>query len=136
MHSNPIWVDEKTKTQLQAAIWNDTMFLSVVGVMDYSLLLGLNINSKHIVIGIIDYIRKYTWDKQLETWVKSSGLMGGRGKVPTVISPIQYKLRFIEAMNTYFVLVPTKSTSFHLKLTSDFFWKSSFDYRTRSLIDK
>jgi 1-phosphatidylinositol-3-phosphate 5-kinase len=41
-------------------------------------------------------MRKYTWDKQLETWVKSTGIMGGRGKVPTVISPEQYKLRSLE----------------------------------------
>ena len=28
------------------------------------------------VVGVIDYIRQYTWDKQLETYVKSSGVLG------------------------------------------------------------
>lgn len=31
------------------------------------------------MVAIIDFIRTYTWDKQLETWVKSSGILGGAG---------------------------------------------------------
>eukprot|EP01119_Soliformovum_irregulare_P008011 TRINITY_DN2073_c0_g2_i3.p1 TRINITY_DN2073_c0_g2~~TRINITY_DN2073_c0_g2_i3.p1 ORF type:complete len:517 (+),score=168.61 TRINITY_DN2073_c0_g2_i3:835-2385(+) len=115
MFANPIWVSEQAKSTLQAAIWNDSLFLSSLGVMDYSLVVGLNTVNKTFVVGIIDYIRKYTWDKQLETWVKSSGLMGGRGKIPTVISPKQYKIRFREAMDFFFVKVPTKSTAFREK---------------------
>ncbi len=42
-----------------------------------------------LVVALIDYIRQYTWDKQLETWVKSAGLLGGGGKEPTIISPKQ-----------------------------------------------
>jgi hypothetical protein len=40
-----------------------------------------------LVVGIIDYIRTFTWDKRLEMWIKSSGLMGGSGNLPTVVSP-------------------------------------------------
>jgi 1-phosphatidylinositol-3-phosphate 5-kinase len=115
MFTSPIWVEENSKTMLQAAIWNDSLFLSSLGVMDYSLVVGVDSVNKQFIVGIIDYIRKYTWDKQLETWVKSSGLMGGRGKIPTVISPKQYKVRFREAMNLYFVRVPSKHTNFRLK---------------------
>jgi len=50
---------------------------------------------------------QYTWDKQLETWVKSSGILGGAGKVPTIISPKQYMKRFRIAMMVYFTLVPS-----------------------------
>jgi 1-phosphatidylinositol-3-phosphate 5-kinase len=46
----------------------------------------------------------------LETWVKSAGIMGSKGKVPTVISPKLYKRRFKEAMDGYFVLTPDKFT--------------------------
>jgi hypothetical protein len=35
--------------------------------------------------GIIDYIRQYTLDKQVEYVVKSSRVMGGKGKQPTVV---------------------------------------------------
>jgi len=115
MFTSPIWIDENSKTTLQAAIWNDSLFLSSLGVMDYSLVVGIDFTNKQLIVGIIDYIRKYTWDKQLETLLKSSGIVGGRGKVPTIISPKQYKTRFREAMNFYFVRVPNKNTSFRLK---------------------
>lgn len=51
----------------------------------------------------IDYIRTFTWDKRLETFVKSSGILGGQGKMPTVVSPELYRTRFCEAMNRKFI---------------------------------
>ena len=57
-----------------------------------------------------DYMRQYTWDKQLETWVKSARLINEKGKAPTVISPLQYKRRFRDAMWNYFVMVLSKRT--------------------------
>ena len=62
--------------------------------MDYSLLLGVDRGRRELVVGIIDFCRQYTWDKQVETWVKKSGILGGAGKDPTVISPKQYSRRF------------------------------------------
>eukprot|EP00897_Mesotaenium_endlicherianum_P006808 jgi/Mesen1/6155/ME000314S05165 len=75
--------------------------------MDYSLLVGVDEGRRELVLGIIDFIRPYTWDKQLETWVKTSGILGGpKNTAPTVISPNHYKKRFRKAMSTYFVMVP------------------------------
>lgn len=75
--------------------------------MDYSLLVGVDEEKHELVIGIIDFMRQYTWDKHLETWVKASGILGGPKNVaPTVISPKQYKKRFRKAMTTYFLMVP------------------------------
>lgn len=53
-----------------------------------------------------DYIRTYTWDKKLESWVKESAFLGGaaRGE-PTIVTPKQYRQRFISAMERYFPLV-------------------------------
>jgi 1-phosphatidylinositol-3-phosphate 5-kinase len=63
-----------------------------------------------LIVGIIDYIRQYTWDKHVETWVKSSGILPGTSKQePTVISPKQYMKRFRAAMETYFTVVPFAS---------------------------
>ena len=45
-----------------------------------------------------DYIRQYTWDKRLETGVKSVGIIAGQSR-PTVISPQSYKIRFRLAMD-------------------------------------
>jgi 1-phosphatidylinositol-3-phosphate 5-kinase len=58
----------------------------------------------------VDYIRTFTWDKKLETMVKSSGILGGQGKLPTVVSPELYRARFIAAMHRYFLLVPDRWT--------------------------
>ncbi|KIZ02630.1 hypothetical protein MNEG_5325 [Monoraphidium neglectum] len=74
--------------------------------MDYSLLVGVDKERNALVVAIIDFIRQYTWDKQLETWVKSSGILGGNGKEPTIISPKQYCRRFRAAISSYFTLVP------------------------------
>ena len=55
-----------------------------------------------------DYIRTFTWDKKLETMVKKSGILGGQGKLPTIISPEEYRARFIAAMHRYFLPVPDR----------------------------
>lgn len=75
--------------------------------MDYSLLVGIDDTTQELVVGIIDYLRQYTWDKQLETVVKST-ILGTPGKAPTIIEPKQYKQRFREAMDKYFLLTPDK----------------------------
>ncbi|CAH1132979.1 unnamed protein product [Ceutorhynchus assimilis] len=103
---NPLYVLPHSKEVLLAAIQNDTEFLSTQSVMDYSLLVGLDTKNKELVLGIIDYIRTFTWDKKLETMVKRSGILGGQGKLPTIISPEEYQKRFIEAMHKYFLEVP------------------------------
>jgi 1-phosphatidylinositol-3-phosphate 5-kinase len=72
--------------------------------MDYSLLVGVDTQRRVLVCGIIDYLRQYTWDKQLETWVKSS--LVPKNLLPTVISPIEYKKRFRKFMTAHFLSVP------------------------------
>lgn len=83
------------------------MLMQSIDVMDYSLLVGVDEEKHELVLGIIDFMRQYTWDKHLETWVKASGILGGpKNASPTVISPKQYKKRFRKAMSTYFLMVP------------------------------
>ncbi|PIN21252.1 Phosphatidylinositol-4-phosphate 5-kinase [Handroanthus impetiginosus] len=106
MPTSPIFVGNKAKRLLERAVWNDTAFLASIDVMDYSLLVGVDKEKHELVLGIIDFMRKYTWDKHLETWVKASGILGGSNDPPTVISPKQYKKRFRKAMTTYFLMVP------------------------------
>ncbi|KAL9229278.1 hypothetical protein vseg_004763 [Gypsophila vaccaria] len=107
LRTNPIFLGSKAKRRLERAVWNDTSFLASVDVMDYSLLVGVDEERNELVLGIIDFMRQYTWDKHLETWVKASGILGGPKNVsPTIISPKQYKRRFRKAMTTYFLTVP------------------------------
>ncbi|KAK7279745.1 hypothetical protein RJT34_24802 [Clitoria ternatea] len=105
MNSSPLYVGHKAKRVLQRAVWNDTSFLNSINVMDYSLLVGVDSQKRELVCGIIDYLRQYTWDKHLETWMKSS-LVVPKNLLPTVISPREYKKRFRKFMSTYFLSVP------------------------------
>ncbi|PWA00505.1 hypothetical protein BB558_003441 [Smittium angustum] len=103
---NPIFIRVGAKQYLRDAIDNDTSFLSKMNVMDYSLLVGFDDDNDELVVGIVDYIRTFTWDKKLENWVKESMFLGYGGKEPTIISPQQYKNRFREAMDRYFWMSP------------------------------
>lgn len=101
IYESPLFSREHSKKILRASIWNDTLFLAGQNVMDYSLMIAIDEVRKELVIGIIDCIRTYTWDKKLETWIKD------RGKNrPTVTSPREYKNRFREAMGQYVLQAP------------------------------
>ncbi|OAJ42226.1 hypothetical protein BDEG_25711 [Batrachochytrium dendrobatidis JEL423] len=108
IYDSPLFIREHSKRLLRASVWNDTLFLSKLNVMDYSLLVGIDSDSNELVVGIVDFIRTFTWDKKLESWVKETGFLGGGGKEPTIVTPRQYKNRFREAMEKYFLMVPDK----------------------------
>ncbi|KAI8425966.1 hypothetical protein MSG28_004954 [Choristoneura fumiferana] len=92
-----LFVASHTGGVLLGCIDRDTEFLAQNSVMDYSLLLG--IDGGTLTLGIIDYIRTFTWDKKLEHLVKKNL---GSGQ-PTVVSPDEYKRRFRAAMRKYFL---------------------------------
>lgn len=106
----PIFIRPHSKAILSRAIHNDTEFLAQQMVMDYSLLVGIDEARSELVTGIIDFVRTFTWDKKLEMYVKASGILGGQGRMPTVVSPELYRTRFTEAMHRYFLMVPDKWT--------------------------
>nr|XP_023661863.1 1-phosphatidylinositol 3-phosphate 5-kinase isoform X1 [Paramormyrops kingsleyae] len=106
IHDNPLYIRAHCKAILRAAIHSDAYFLSSHLIIDYSLLVGRDDATNQLVVGIIDYIRTFTWDKKLEMVVKSTGILGGQGKMPTVVSPELYRARFCEAMDKYFLMVP------------------------------
>ncbi|XP_056145543.1 1-phosphatidylinositol 3-phosphate 5-kinase isoform X2 [Lampris incognitus] len=106
VHDNPLYIRAHCKAILRAAIHSDAYFLSSHLIIDYSLLVGRDDATDQLVVGIIDYIRTFTWDKKLEMVVKSTGILGGQGKMPTVVSPELYRSRFCEAMDKYFLMVP------------------------------
>lgn len=101
----PLPIDSKAKDYLTKSVYNDTLFLSKEGIVDYSLLVGIDTINRELVVGIIDYLRLYAWVEQLETSVKSLGKLAGIA-APTVISPDDYKTRFRAAIVRYFVLAP------------------------------
>lgn len=106
IYENPLFAREHSKRLLRASVWNDTLFLARQNVMDYSLMIAIDENRKELVVGIIDCIRTYTWDKKLESWIKDRGFAGGGRNKPTVTSPKEYKSRFREAMARYVLEAP------------------------------
>jgi 1-phosphatidylinositol-3-phosphate 5-kinase len=99
IYESPLFTREHSKKLLRASVWNDTLFLARQNVMDYSLMIAVDEAKKELVVGIIDCIRTYTWDKTLESWIKGRGFTGGGRNRPTVTSPKEYKSRFREAMD-------------------------------------
>ncbi|THH30631.1 hypothetical protein EUX98_g3545 [Antrodiella citrinella] len=109
-HLAPFYLREHSKRILRGALFNDSRFLADINVMDYSLLVGVDSANNELVVGIVDYVRTYTWDKKLESWVKDSAFLGGganKGE-PTIIGPKQYRQRFLSAMERYLPLVPDR----------------------------
>jgi 1-phosphatidylinositol-3-phosphate 5-kinase len=104
--TDPIKIDSESFETLERAIRADVAFLESQNVMDYSLLVGIDESPgrREVVVRVIDYLRQYTWDKQIESAVKS-GVPSYEG-APTVLSPAKYARRFRRAARRYFLAVP------------------------------
>lgn len=111
---SPLYVYPHSKAVLTSAITHDTQFLANHSVMDYSLLVGCDESTNELVIGIIDYIRTFTWDKMLEMVLKKNII----GAMPTVVSPELYRRRFLESMDRYFLYVPDRWTGYGRGMSS------------------
>ena len=103
-NGEPLALDRNIFELLSSAIHNDSLILSKINVIDYSLLVIISdigeSDMKLLRVGIIDYIRKYTWDKQLEHVGKI--IINGLN-TPTIISPNDYRDRFKAAAAMYFI---------------------------------
>ncbi|OEH79594.1 hypothetical protein cyc_06966 [Cyclospora cayetanensis] len=88
-------------TTLMAALKEDLELLQRLEVVDYSLLVVLYEETGELCFGLIDFFRRYTWDKQVENIGKSIAYMTS-GLQPTVLSPADYRQRFAEALGGFF----------------------------------
>lgn len=103
----PLLVREHSKRVLRTALYNDSLFLTELNVMDYSLIMALDHASGEMTIGIIDYLRTYTWDKRVESFVKETAILGAGGKgEPTIITPRQYRMRFMTFLDRHLLMTP------------------------------
>ena len=110
-HGLPIPVHESSHSRLRMQLHNDSYFLCNLEVIDYSLLVGFDHSNGELLVGVIDYLRQYTWDKRLETGMKSMGRIAGQA-MPTIVNPAVYKQRFREAMEEYFMMAPDQCSWF------------------------
>lgn len=99
---HPLFIHQSSKQILNECINSDSKFLTSISVMDYSLLVGVDKENQELVLGIIDYVRPFTWDKKIERVVKSVVST----ELPTIVEPELYRERFCEAMDKYFESVP------------------------------
>jgi len=106
----PLPLSDRAKAVFHMSILNDTLFLSIINVLDYSILVGIDEERMELVVGIIDFMRQYDILKQMERVGKSIPMVVG-SEAPTIIQPPLYKARFTNAMERYFMTVPTKWTT-------------------------
>ena len=99
-NNEPLAIYEKDFRYFKKAYENDSSFLSEHNLIDYSLLLIIDEKNLNIRTGIIDFLRIYTWDKQLEHMGK---IVINVGAIPTITNPFEYKERFINALKKFFM---------------------------------
>mmetsp|Transcript_21612 Transcript_21612/g.74368 ORF Transcript_21612/g.74368 Transcript_21612/m.74368 type:complete len:635 (+) Transcript_21612:347-2251(+) len=110
-NGRPFPLRDVAKMRFDAAVSNDTAFLSAINVVDYSILAGFDETRGEVVCGVIDYFRQYDMAKKMERMGKSVGMIAGQAE-PTVIQPPNYRQRFRAAMERYFMTVPDSWTLF------------------------
>ena len=71
----PLPLKHKAKLLFHKAVMNDTLFLSIINIVDYSILVGIDDDTNELVVGIIDYMRQYDIIKRMERMGKSVGTM-------------------------------------------------------------
>lgn len=106
--SFPMAFDPPNHNIFKHALSNDAQFLSELKVVDYSLLVGIDDKTNTVVVGIIDYLRRYDTLEKIEQYSKEfidrwTGAKDASRNLPTIIPPEHYARRFTEAMDTYFV---------------------------------
>jgi hypothetical protein len=53
IYESPLFVGQHSKRVLRHSLWNDTLFLAKMNVMDYSLVIGIDEEHRELVLGII-----------------------------------------------------------------------------------
>ena len=121
----PVPLFERDKALMNVAIFNDTMFLQMLNVIDYSLLVGvydpqdvtLSKNgglSTEIVntmtAGIIDYLHPYNVAKRMEGYFKNAQHeLKLRAAESTIQKASEYKKRFRASADLYFMALPSSN---------------------------
>lgn len=78
--------------------------------MDYSLVVGVCEDTPELRVGIIDFIRTFTFGKKAESFLKEA--VGGQ-EAPTIIDPKQYRARFLSFLESVLLLAPDHWISEH-----------------------
>lgn len=98
-NGDPIYLVSEKFSDFYQILQRDTFFLEKKEIIDYSLLVILDITQKKCYMKIIDYLRMYDFAKNVESrWKKIRN-----NDTPTIIETHLYKERFMDAVKKYFV---------------------------------
>lgn len=98
-NGEPISIESSKMKEMAAALDNDTLFLSSLNRIDYSLLLVLDDVNQKYRIGILGYLQDYDLFKQGEYLMKSVF----NNVAPTIVNAQEYRLRFMRCVEKYFM---------------------------------
>ncbi|KAI9997050.1 hypothetical protein PInf_000483 [Phytophthora infestans] len=112
---HPVGVLAEDHKFILKAVENDTAFLYLINIVDYSMVMGLSYrrdtikgeddeDPSEMTVGIIDYLRQFDLIKRVESVGKSVGMIAGQSS-PTIIEPGLYGKRFRDAIHRYFMPV-------------------------------
>jgi 1-phosphatidylinositol-3-phosphate 5-kinase len=90
-NGDPLSLRAPPNLDLFQALSSDSRFLSQNEIVDYSLLVVMDVENKVIKVGIIDYLQNYNLTKKTEHLIKKFKNMG---KNPTIVKPNIYAQRF------------------------------------------
>lgn len=97
-NGEPIIVHADSYGKISHAIDHDSELLMKQKIVDYSLLLVVNSNDHTIRAVIIDFLRLFNIEKELEYIYKKAIKLG---KTPTIVGPEKYKERFAKQILSY-----------------------------------
>ena len=100
-NGDPVYMEAKKIKNLMEILKRDTFFLSKKELVDYSLLLVLDVGNKLAFMKIIDYLREYDFTKNIENkWKKIRSNAN-----PTIVETNKYRDRFLNNAEKYFILI-------------------------------
>lgn len=98
-NGEPLYLNEKEYDTIESVLEKDCGFLLKQEVIDYSLLLFVDVEKNSIRMGIIDFMRPFNLIERVENIYKKIV----KGNNPTVVGPKHYQSRFFGAMKKYFL---------------------------------
>ena len=99
----PIALDRERFGFLRDCVHNDTLYLESLQVMDYSILLGIDVETGTLVAGVIDYLRQYDTKKAIERQAKR--VLQTQTNQSAIEEPHKYRARILAMLDTLFTPV-------------------------------
>eukprot|EP01028_Stygiella_incarcerata_P005479 TRINITY_DN230_c1_g5_i1.p1 TRINITY_DN230_c1_g5~~TRINITY_DN230_c1_g5_i1.p1 ORF type:complete len:1146 (+),score=316.92 TRINITY_DN230_c1_g5_i1:86-3439(+) len=105
MMGKPFIVDGRSWEFLKMAVWNDSLFLSSMQIMDYAVVLLVMEEHHKYIVSIADHTSRFKASRHFDYWTKSED--SRKRRIRRINHPSEYKEVFRKAMQKYFATVPS-----------------------------